>query len=317
MTTTLVLIASLVSGLVAGFAFQRSRLCFVSALRDLYLFGATGMTRAMLTLLLATAAGGAILNRVRQRGALESWEFWGPPPEGALFGGLLFGIGMVLAGSCVAGAFWRLGEGQRSQLWVLGGVLAGTRLYLLFPVKRSALVQALLPWWLPIVAVGTVLALLVGWEHRQRYAGEEWEETKHRWSWRRPWAPEAGGVVLAGALTLFAGLTGSTWTVTRSFILDQSALLFSAGLLAGGYIAARIGHEYRQRPAGNWEQIALRFAGGLLMGYGARVGWGCTVGALMAGMVTVTVHPWWWLAGAVVGGGIGAYILRRFLMRLL
>ena len=36
---------------------------------------------------------------------------------GALVGGLLFGIGMTLAGGCGAGSIWRAGEGQ-VKLWV-------------------------------------------------------------------------------------------------------------------------------------------------------------------------------------------------------
>lgn len=317
MTTTLLLLAYLVSGLLAGLAFQRSRLCFVSALRDLYLFGATGMTRAVLTLLLATAAGGAALQEYRSAGGLEPSEFWGPSPGGTVLGGLLFGLGMVLAGSCVSGAVWRLGEGQRSQLWVLGGVLVGTRVYLLFPVLRTAVPQPKLQWWLPLVVLGGMLLLVYAWERRQRYDGEEWSDAPSRWSWRQPWIPEAGGLVLAVALTAFAAATGTTWTVTRAFLPESGALLFSAGLIGGGYVAARMGREFRVRPSGTWEHRLLRFLGGILMGFGARVGWGCTVGALMAGMVTITVHPWFWLGGTLVGGAIGAWILRRFLMRLI
>src|SRR3977135_923202 len=35
---------------------------------------------------------------------------------GALAGGLIFGVGMVLAGGCGAGSIWRMGEGQ-VKLW--------------------------------------------------------------------------------------------------------------------------------------------------------------------------------------------------------
>lgn len=40
-------------------------------------------------------------------------SFW----SGALFGGALFGVGMVIAGGCGAGSIWRAGEGH-IKLWV-------------------------------------------------------------------------------------------------------------------------------------------------------------------------------------------------------
>lgn len=40
-------------------------------------------------------------------------------------GGLLFGIGMVLAGGCVSGTLWRMGEGYLNSWVALGGILVG------------------------------------------------------------------------------------------------------------------------------------------------------------------------------------------------
>ena len=45
-------------------------------------------------------------------------SFW----LGALLGGVLFGIGMVIAGGCGAGSLWRAGEGH-IKLWVAVFVL--------------------------------------------------------------------------------------------------------------------------------------------------------------------------------------------------
>ena len=308
----------LLSGLVAGFAFQRSRLCFVSSLRDLFLFGATGMTRAILLMLAVAAVAGALAVAWREQAGLPVPLPSGPPVLFAAAGGMVFGAGMVLAGSCAAGAFWRLGEGQWTQLWILAGLLAGTWLYRLLPWPGTVVEYAAIPRWLSPAALGLALIILLLWERSQRFQGEELPPTRSRRSWRSAWFPEVGALVIAATLALFLGGTGQIWRVTRLFLLDDLASAsFAGGLLVGGLAGARLGREWRSRSSSNGRQIALRFAGGVLMGLGARYGWGCTVGALLGGMTLPTVYPWVWMAGAIAGAWIGANVLRRWLGTLL
>lgn len=299
------------SGLLAGFIFQRSRLCFASALRDLFLFGATEMTRAILILLLVIAGGGVLLHQG------EAPVLWGQTPVILTLGGALFGVGMVLAGSCVAGAFWRLGEGQASQLWILGGVLVGTWTYVYTPGNPELGPMGSPPAWAPVAGLALLLGALRWWERRQQPLGEELPPERPGHSWRAPWPAEAGAVVMALMLLLYATVAGETWTVTRAFLLEPSAMIFSLGLVGGGWLGGQLGREWRFRGAGSWPEAGLRLAGGLMMGYGARLGWGCTIGAVMGGLANVSVQPFFWLAGAVVGSSIGANLLRRFFFRYL
>ena len=46
--------------------------------------------------------------------------------------------------------------------------------------------------------------------------------------------------------------------------------------------------------------------GGVLMGYGARLSFGCNIGALFSGIATGSLHGWLWFAAAFVGslGGV-------------
>jgi len=305
-----------VSGLIAGFAFQRSRLCFVSGLRDLFLFGETGMTRAILVLLTAAAAVGPWVVRWRQGFGLTVPFTLGPPLLESLLGGGLFGAGMVLAGSCAAGAFWRLGEGQGSQLWVLGGMLAGIWGHAILPAGSGAATRLALPLWAAPVALVIVLAGLVVWEReRQRHQdGEELMPALKGRSLHRPWAPETGALVIALSLVAFIATTGTTWRLIRPFLFDDVAgALFALGLIGGGHAAARFGREWRPRPAGSWRQRFIRLAGGLLMGYGGRLGWGCTIGALLSGAAVGSAQAWIWLAGAAAGAWLGTRLLRRLL----
>ena len=77
--------------------------------------GASEHARAAALALVMGLIGFAILKVTDLKDATE-WvfpSFW----FGALTGGILFGIGMVLAGGCGAGSIWRAGEGH-VKLWI-------------------------------------------------------------------------------------------------------------------------------------------------------------------------------------------------------
>lgn len=301
----------LLAGIASGFVFQRSRLCFVSALRDLYLFRALQMTRALLLLFLTTVAGGALLLTWRREPAAA---LMGPTAGGALAGGAIFAAGMVLAGSCAAGAFWRLGEGQLSQLYILLGMLVGTWVHVKIPLLTVVRVQTTFSGWAAAALLAVLLAVLYGWDRLQSRGGEELPPRRHVSRLRAPWSPEAGALVMALLLVGFMALTGRAWGVSRAFLLnDLSATMFAVGLVGGGFVGGRFGREFRLRRPGGRSQALIRLVGGVLMGYGARVGWGCTIGAVMSGMVNLSVQPWYWLIGAVIGAGAGSAVLKRYM----
>jgi len=124
MSIRLTLILAL--GISLGFVLQKSRFCLVAALRDPILIGMTQLTRALLLLLGISILGFALV-------------FWGaterniplslnvfPMGVHTLVGGLLFGIGMVLAGGCSTGILIRIGEGFAMQLVAFLGLVVGS-----------------------------------------------------------------------------------------------------------------------------------------------------------------------------------------------
>jgi hypothetical protein len=54
--------------------------------------------------------------------------------------------------------------------------------------------------------------------------------------------------------------------------------------------------------------------GGLTMGYGARLAYGCNIGAFFSGVASGSLHGWVWIVCAVAGNLIG--IRLRPLFRL-
>ena len=104
----------LLFGVAFGIVFQRSHFCLVRAFREPFLTGDGEHTRAAALGVVVSMLGFAILKFADLKDKGE-WVF-PSAGVGALAGGLVFGIGMTLAGGCGAGSIWRAGEGQ-VKLW--------------------------------------------------------------------------------------------------------------------------------------------------------------------------------------------------------
>ena len=51
--------------------------------------------------------------------------------------------------------------------------------------------------------------------------------------------------------------------------------------------------------------LMMAVLGGLLMGYGARLAFGCNIGALFSGIASGSLHGWLWMAAALAGTALG------------
>jgi len=51
--------------------------------------------------------------------------------------------------------------------------------------------------------------------------------------------------------------------------------------------------------------------GGLLMGYGARLGYGCNIGAYLGGLVSGSLHGLVWMIAAFAGSALAIRIKPR------
>lgn len=163
-----VMLISLVLGLLAGMFMHRADFCMAAAFRDLFLFRSTTLLAALLILVAVSAVLFELLHRA---GALVRFPFplFGPPSLTNFFGGVLFGIGMALAGGCVVGVLYRLGAGSRLALWAVAGLLLGSAVYAEIHPFWSVLAHKLsfagtavtLPQWSGIPSWSLVMLLLI------------------------------------------------------------------------------------------------------------------------------------------------------------
>ena len=87
-------------------------------------------------------------------------------------------------------------------------------------------------------------------------------------------------------------------------------LLLNVGLFCGALISALLGHEFKVRLSRNRVRYAQSLGGGLLMGYGAGLALGCTVGAFFSAIPSLALNGW--VFGLALAGGayLGVHVLR-------
>ncbi|MEK4023166.1 selenium metabolism membrane protein YedE/FdhT [Sporosarcina sp. FSL W7-1283] len=107
-------------GLAFGILIERGQICFTSAFRDLFLVGRSVMAKAIIVGMAVSSVLTVIvisvydLTPITQIAALSTFV-----------GGVLFGLGIVMASGCETGMMYRLMEGQVLFLPVFAGNIIG------------------------------------------------------------------------------------------------------------------------------------------------------------------------------------------------
>jgi uncharacterized membrane protein YedE/YeeE len=160
-----------------------------------------------------------------------------------------------------------------------------------------------------------------------------------------PWSPGGGALALAllGAVTLL--LAGRPWGVTWGFTLWAAKLahqlgwdpsgsvlwqqerfasalqaglfedptsVMNLGIVLGAAAAAVAAGRLAFRAPPSAAAVAAALLGGVLMGYGAWLSFGCNVGAYLAGIASTSLHGWLWIAFALLGTALGVRLRPRF-----
>ncbi len=98
--------------------------------------------------------------------------------------------------------------------------------------------------------------------------------------------------------------------------LDDWLVFEVAGVIAGGLLGAWTSGRLRREvlkgvtfPAG--ARLALALAGGVLMGFAAKLSRGCTSGQALSGGAVLSVGSWAFMFSVFAGGYAVAYFVRR------
>jgi uncharacterized protein len=164
-----------------------------------------------------------------------------------------------------------------------------------------------------------------------------------------PWPLLAGAILLALGNFATLALSGRPWGITSAFalwgskaaehlgveawswpywstperlaeleasVLQDVTSVMDFGIIVGALLAAGLAGRF----APSW-RIPLRSAlaaiiGGLLLGYGARLAYGCNIGAYFSGIASGSVHGWVWLVFAFAGNVAGTWIRPLFALEV-
>ena len=166
-------------GLVFGYVLQRSAFCLVASTRDFFVTGSTMQFRAVLVLIFLASIGFTII-KYRAAGNLDvvGLSTIGIP---LMTGGLIFGIGMVLAGGCASGMIVRLAGGHSVQFitiisFVVGYFIASKQYTIIWAPTNQKPVVAFLPevwgWTKGILVHILIIVLLyigaIRWQSRRK-----------------------------------------------------------------------------------------------------------------------------------------------------
>ncbi len=98
--------------------------------------------------------------------------------------------------------------------------------------------------------------------------------------------------------------------LSRSVLADNISVM-DFGLILGAVLAAALAGKFAPEGRIKRERVVASVVGGLLLGYGARLAFGCNIGALLAGIGSGSLHGWLWLAAGFVGSLIGVRLRVR------
>lgn len=104
-----------------GFILQKSRFCFTASMRDPCITGSTSVTKAVLIAFALTTIGFTAIkySAFASGQTIPGMSYVQPVSLATVLGGILFGIGMVIAGGCASGTLMRVGEGFHMQVLAL------------------------------------------------------------------------------------------------------------------------------------------------------------------------------------------------------
>ncbi len=321
-------------GIVLGLAARLGRFCTLGAIEDALYQGSD--TRLRMWGLAIGVAGVASFTLVALGLLdLERTIYHAAPfsPVASVLGGLLFGYGMSLAGNCGFGALARCGGGDlRSFVIVLvmgiaayamlSGPMAGLRMSLVqmtsLPVQTRDIATLLsAPTGMPVWIVGGVICAVI--------AGLA---LAARSMWAAPGPILWGG--LAG-LAVASGWAGTAWVARDGFnVLPVLSHTYTAplgetviylmtssggglsfgvgsvlGVLFGAWLGCVIKGHFRWEACEDPRELRRQVLGAVLMGFGAVLALGCTIGQGISAFSVLAYSAPLTLAAILAGAAFG------------
>ncbi|HCA02118.1 MAG TPA: hypothetical protein DEO68_08040 [Halomonas campaniensis] len=153
-----------------------------------------------------------------------------------------------------------------------------------------------------------------------------------------PWPLITGAVALALLNFATLALAGRPWGITSAFALwgakgfelvggdvsqwgywqapgNAAALeasvwsdittVMNVGIMLGALAAASLAGRFAPNFRIPFKSLLAAVIGGVMLGYGARLAFGCNIGAYFSGIASGSLHGWLWMVAAFAGNMVG------------
>lgn len=283
-------ISALIIGMAFGFILQRGKLCM-----NLVCGGITYVTEpsGFKAYVLALAVAVVGVNGLEAAGVVDKLLRNDFAPLSSIAGGLIFGIGMVMAEGCGAAIWYKSGEGSLPSWAAVFGFMLSLAAFdtgpfawlsaaLRGPVITASGGEALTLYNIPGLAmnkwavIAVFLALCAWFLGKRKAVGRSWLAVGlgigvvvvAAWYATMTWSDESGISASGPSKDLIAVLAGSkdmTW-----------GAYFIIAVMAGAFLSAKSTGKFRWK-SGSPKDFLKIFSGGLIMGLGAAVAGGCNI----------------------------------------
>lgn len=128
-----------------------------------------------------------------------------------------------------------------------------------------------------------------------------------------PWGVTGAFALWGSKIAMALGVDVSGWTywsgenaaALEASVLADVTSVMDFGIVLGAMTAAAIGGTFALHKRVPWKTAVAAVVGGLLMGYGARLAYGCNIGAYFSGVASFSLHGWLWAGMALFGTYLG------------
>ncbi|MDY7043132.1 YeeE/YedE family protein [Virgibacillus sp. M23] len=134
-----------------------------------------------------------------------------------------------------------------------------------------------------------------------------------------PWGITSAFALWGSKVAQFFGVDVASWRywqganaqVLKSSIFTDSTTVLNLGVILGAFLASAAGGLFKFTKL-NFKNVVASMLGGLLMGYGARLAFGCNIGAYFGGIASFSLHGYVWGILALAGTFLALYLRPLF-----
>ena len=137
----------------------------------------------------------------------------------------------------------------------------------------------------------------------------------------RPWGVTSAFALWGAKWFAALGVDVASWsywtapaqaTALKSSVLMDVTSVMDFGIILGALLAAILAGRFAPVWKISGRSLAAAVIGGLLLGYGARIAYGCNIGAYFSGIASGSLHGWLWLVAAFAGNIAGTGLRPMF-----